>query len=76
MALLDFKSQQPLLVFQNGEVMPRFLFDERLDERFNLAAIELPIGETGAQKSARLAADFLADLHDASWRAASSCSRR
>src|SRR3954465_5837966 len=47
-ALLHFKAKQPLVRFQNMDVVARLLFDQRFDERRNPAAIELAVDHAGA----------------------------
>src|SRR2546423_400905 len=66
-AFLYFEAKQSLVGFENLDVMPRFLFDQRFGERRNPAAIELSVGKARPKEFLRKLPRLLVDLHLKIW---------
>src|SRR2546423_13106606 len=62
-ALFHFEAEQALIGFEDLNVMARFLFDQRLHERRNPAALELAAGKAGTKECLRKLPRLLVDLH-------------
>ena len=63
--LLNFQSQQALVMLQHVDVTPWLFCNQGLHEGRNFAAIDLPVSEAGAQHPPGKLTDLFVKFHQA-----------